>query len=215
MYYYYYYYFCVILLLLSVCTLQDWNVLLDEFSKLEFCLQHNETQPKTISTTATTTSPCNSTLSLTTTTLSEDLLEEIDASLHNTSVAISLSLRAHSLSHVDAHFGMTHLFSKFKTSDLGLEGIMQGIKQIMHSGKCVGTMWRTLRCAINITNFTLHYLFYKIGLNFHSPQDLILENVRQYIYNTSYSMHSILIRLLPRKILEVVIQFASCSTKIA
>ncbi|XP_072163389.1 transmembrane protein 248-like [Diadema setosum] len=99
----------------------DWNTLLQGFSKLEFCLSPNETTAVDVLSTTTTSLPLNSSLSPGTTT-SSDPMEEVDGlSLHNTSLSISLSLRAHHSIHTEVHYGTTHLFSTFTASSLGIE----------------------------------------------------------------------------------------------
>ena len=72
-----------------------------------------------------------------------------------------------------------------------LNGVEWDTIQIMHSGECVGTMRRTLRlcdalrCAASSQRhklYTVHYFFYKTGLNFHSLQDL------KMCVNTAFDM---------------------------
>ncbi|XP_054749135.1 transmembrane protein 248-like [Lytechinus pictus] len=96
----------------------DWNTLMQGFSKLEFCLLSNETQPELVTMT-TTSSSLNTTSTPAATT---SLYDEIDGfSTQNTSLSISVSFRAHTSSRSKLHHGSTHLYSKFTTEKLGIK----------------------------------------------------------------------------------------------
>ena len=56
--------------------------------------------------------------------------------------------------------------------------------------------------------YTVHYLFYKTGLNFHSPQDLILENVCNRSISTAFDFDMAASRLnILKNMSEVVLKF--------